>query len=84
MAYSLEDAFEKARAVEDKEIFVFGGAYVYTQTINFVDRLYLTLIHDTDDEADAFFPEYTQFTNVLEKEEREQDGLSYDWITLEK
>jgi len=84
MAYSIEDAFEKARAVEEEEIFIFGGAYVYTQTIGMTDRLYLTLVHDTDNEADAFFPEYTEFTNVIEKEERDQDGLAYDWVVLEK
>ncbi|MFT7507830.1 MAG: dihydrofolate reductase [Acidimicrobiales bacterium] len=84
MAHSLDEAFEIARSVEDEEIFIFGGAYVYTQTIDMVDRLYLTLVHDTDEDADAFFPEYTQFTNVIEKEERDQDGLVYDWVVLAK
>jgi len=84
MAYSLDEAFEKARAVEDEEIFIFGGGYVYRQTIDMVDRLYLTLVHATDDDADAFFPEYTEFTNVVGKEERDQDGLPYAWVTLEK
>lgn len=84
MAHSLDEALEKARAVEDEEIFIFGGAYVYAQTIDLVDRLYLTYIHDTDKEADAFFPKYDAFTNVIEKEERKQDELRYDWITLER
>jgi len=84
MAHSLEEALEKARAVEDEEIFIFGGAYVYTQTIAMADRLYLTLIHDTDSEADAFFPEYDLFTTVVEKEERGQDDLLYSWVVLEK
>ena len=84
MAHSLDEAFEKAREVEDEEIFVFGGAYVYAQTIEITDRLYLTLIHDTDQDADAFFPEYEAFTKVIEKEEREQDGLKYDWLILER
>lgn len=84
MAHSLDEAFKKAREVEDEEIFIFGGAYVYQQTIEMTDRLYLTLIHDTDSEADAFFPEYTEFTKVIETEEREQDGLKYDWLILER
>jgi len=82
-AYSLEDALEKARAVEDEEIFIFGGASVYKATIDIVDRLYLTYIHDTDTDADAFFPPYDAFTEVIEKEERDQDGLRYDWLILE-
>ena len=84
MAYSIEDALQKAREVEDEEAFIFGGAFVYSQTIDMTERLYLTYIHDTDPEADTFFPPYDAFTNVIEKEEREQDGLKYDWLVLER
>ena len=83
MANSLEKAFEEACKVEDEEIFIFGGAYVYKQTIYMADRLYLTLIHDSDKDADAFFPDYSKFRKIIEKEERDQAGLKYDWITLE-
>jgi len=41
-------------------------------------------VHATDPEADTFFPEYMQFTKVIETEERDQDGLTYDWLVLEK
>lgn len=84
MVQSLEEAIATAQAVDDTELFIFGGARVYQDTINLADRLYLTLVHATDPEADTFFPEYTQFTKVIETEERDQDGLTYDWITLEK
>lgn len=84
MAYSIEDALKKARAVEDKEAFIFGGGSVYAATIDIVDRLYLTYIHDTDADADTFFPPYDAFTKVIEKEERAQDGLRYDWLILER
>ncbi|MCA9363747.1 dihydrofolate reductase [Candidatus Kaiserbacteria bacterium] len=84
MALSLEEALSKAQEVEDEEIFIFGGAYVYTQTIDMVDRLYLTRIHDTDPNADAFFPEYAAFTKVIAQELRDQDGLEYEWLTLER
>lgn len=84
MAYSIEDALEKARAADDVEVFIFGGGYVYAQTINMTDRLYLTYIHASDPEADTFFPEYDVFSHIIEKEEREQDGLRYDWLILER
>lgn len=84
MVHSLDEAFEKAREVEEEEIFIFGGSYVYTQTIDMADRLYLTLIEDTDADADTFFPEYTKFTKVIEKEEHTQGDLAYSWVTLEK
>ena len=94
ITHSLDEAFEKARAVEDisnaasphkhGEIFIFGGAFVYKSTINMADRLYLTLIHDTDNEADVFFPDYSAFTNVIEKEESTKGALAYEWLTLER
>jgi dihydrofolate reductase len=84
MVQSLEEAITKAQAVDDTEIFIFGGARVYQDTINLADRLYLTLVHATDPEADTFFPEYTQFTKIIETERRYQDGLTYDWVVLEK
>lgn len=84
MAHSIAEALERAREVENEEIFIFGGAYVYRQTIDITDRLYLTYVHDTDEDADAFFPPYDSFARVVEKEERVQDGLKYDWLILEK
>lgn len=81
---SIDKAIEKAREIEDEEVFIFGGALIYEQTIDRVDRLYLTLVHDTEPEADAFFPAYEAFTKVISKEECEQDGLRYDMLVLER
>jgi dihydrofolate reductase len=41
---SLAEALEEARKVEDFELFIFGGASVYTESIGITDRLYLTRI----------------------------------------
>jgi len=84
MAHSLDEALEKAYALDNEEIFMFGGARVYHDTINLAQRLYLTLIQDTDKDADVFFPEYTEFTHIITSEERQQGNLAYQWLTLEK
>ncbi len=84
VAHSLDEALGKAQEIEDEEVFIFGGAYVYEQTIDLVDRLYLTLIHDADKDADAFFPDYSKFSKIIQKEKRDQDGLAYDWVVLER
>ncbi len=81
--HSLEDALRAAHAIDTEEIHIGGGSDIYTQVLPFVDRLYLTLIDDTK-EADTFFPDYSEFTNVIEKEDREHNGLTYTWITLER
>ncbi len=40
------------------EVFVCGGASIYSQALNSVDRMYLTHIHDEKSDADAYFPKF--------------------------
>jgi dihydrofolate reductase len=83
IANSLEEAIEKAKTLDD-EIFIVGGAQIYTQALSLADRLYLTLIDDKK-EADVYFPPYeTVFTKKIKEEEREFNGLKYKWVDLER
>ena len=41
-----------------EEVFICGGASIYTQFLPYAERLYLTEIKATDDEADTFFPKF--------------------------
>ncbi|HUD02738.1 MAG TPA: dihydrofolate reductase [Candidatus Paceibacterota bacterium] len=83
IANSLEEAIEKANVL-DEEIFIGGGAMIYTQALPLADRLYLTLIDDKKD-ADVYFPAYeTIFTKKIKEEDREYNGLKYQWIDLER
>lgn len=56
VANSLEQAFLMAEQSE-VEIFVIGGAEIYAQAINHVDRIYATELETTIDDIDAHFPE---------------------------
>lgn len=80
IATSLEEAFEKAG---NDEVFVIGGAQIYTLALPYADKLYLTLIED-EKEADAFFPDYSEFTKKTLIEEREFEGIKYSWVNFEK
>lgn len=51
---SLQEAFDLCK--DDGEVFIIGGAYVYRQTLPLADKLYLTIIDDEPEGADAFFP----------------------------
>ena len=51
----------------DEEVYIIGGASVYRQALPLADRLCLTEIDDTPQEADAFFPDYSDW--VVESEE---------------
>lgn len=84
VAHSVEDALEKAFALDSEEVFIGGGAQIYEQALPYIDRLYLTLIEDTKD-GDSFFPPYEHlFTKILSEEKHEWNGITYRWINCER
>jgi dihydrofolate reductase len=56
MAHSLEDAIT---ACEDDEVFIVGGAEIYSQSLKLANTLYITEIQQ-DVEGDAHFPAFDQ------------------------
>ena len=52
---SLETALSQCR--NEEEVFIIGGASVYQEAMPLADKLCITHIHDTPEQADAFFPE---------------------------
>ena len=52
---SLEAALAQCQA--DEEVFIIGGASVYQEALPLADKLCITQIDDTPEQADAFFPE---------------------------
>lgn len=55
---SLEEALK--HCTKEEEIFIIGGASLYKTAFPIADRLYLTHIHATPEEADVFFPNFSQ------------------------
>jgi dihydrofolate reductase len=59
LTHSLDDAIKLAQKLEQKrEIFVLGGAEIYRQSLEVVDKLYLSHVDCTFENADTFFPEF--------------------------
>ena len=56
VADNINNAIEKARETDAKEIFIIGGGEIFKQTIDKVSRIYLTRVHATI-EGDTFYPE---------------------------
>ena len=52
--YSIDEMVDK---VESEEAFVIGGGMVYRQMMPLADKLYITHIHHSWEDADTFFPE---------------------------
>ena len=70
--YSLDELCAKV-AGED-EAFVIGGGMVYRQMMPLADKLYITHIHHSWDDADTFFPEIKESEwKLLSAERHEAD-----------
>ena len=55
VAYSLDELHQKV--ADEQEAFVIGGGMVYRQMMPLADKLYITHIHHSWEDADTFFPE---------------------------
>lgn len=81
---SLEKAINKARDIENKEIFIIGGGEIYKQALPYTDKLYITQVKGTF-EADTFFPNYSEFKKIISESEWKKSGkFEYKCIELKK
>lgn len=55
VASSIEEGIKKAEETDCKEIFVIGGGEIFRQSMDIVNRLYITRVHATV-EGDTFYP----------------------------
>lgn len=56
---SLKEAVEKAKTI-DENPYIIGGGEIYHLALDIADKIELTRVHATFDDADAFFPEIPQ------------------------
>jgi len=88
VATSLNEAFDIARASDEgEEIFIIGGAFVYKQTIDLADRLYITFV-DGHFNGNKFFPviDSKKWREVSRrrKESDEQNKYSMDFVVFNR
>ena len=78
---------EALDAAEDfEQCFVIGGASVYMQFLNYLERVYVTKI-DTEPQSDSFFPNLDrnpEWECVSQEPWEEEDGIRYCFCTYEK
>ena len=80
---NLEAALKAAESPQ--EIFIIGGESIYRQSLHVARKLYLTVVDDTPQQADAFFPEINpEEWELIEKEMRNENGLSFSFLTYLK
>ena len=88
VTHTIEDALQKAKEENTDEAFIIGGGHIYEQTLDMLDRLYLTQVHGSFAGADTFFPEINWDNwRVLKKEENpvdERHAYAFDFYILER
>lgn len=82
---SIDEAL--ALCKDEPEVFIVGGAEIYSQSMHLTDRIYLTIVHKKF-EGDSFFPEINkdEWTEVTREDFQpdEKNSLPYSFITLER
>lgn len=80
---SVDEALELVRGRETEEAFVIGGQKIFEQFFPYADKLYLTVVKGSYD-ADAFFPDYSEFKKIVSEKESEENGVRYVFLELER
>jgi len=67
----------------DEEIFIIGGASLYSSLIDKADRLCLTEIDDIPSQADTFFPDYSEWREVAREEHDKDERHAYRYAFVD-
>ena len=71
-----------------EKCFVMGGGQIYSQAMQFADRLIVTHVHTVIDEADTFFPPIDPSVwTVAQRSELftdEESGYTFEFVEYEK
>jgi dihydrofolate reductase len=81
IAESIEESLAKAKKIEKEEIFVIGGGQIYQQFMPIADKLYLTIV-EGEFEADTFFPDYSEFSKIINEEKGSDGKYNYKFVEL--
>ena len=84
IAHSVEEAILKAKSITREDIFIVGGAEIYTLSLPLADQILVTQLHDIF-EGDAFFPEIPSASWEITEKERgitdEKNAYQFSYIT---
>ena len=89
VTHSLVEAIELGKKLEmNNEIFILGGAEIYRQSLDLVDRMYLSEVDGTFSDADAHFPEPNlngwNKTKCDSYEKNERNEFSFDFCVWDR
>lgn len=70
---------------DNEEAFVIGGGMIYKEFLPFADKLYLTEIEDSLENADTYFPSFdkNEYKRTVVKS-TDENGIAFSHIIYEK
>lgn len=87
VVHSMDDALQVAHQQKEEEVFVMGGAEIYTQALPVANRLYLTEI-EAEIEGDTYFPavNHTMYKEISRTKHAidEKHRYAFDFVVYEK
>lgn len=89
IALNFEDILNQTKEDQNStnELFIIGGAQIYQQLLNFINRIYLTIIHH-EFSGDTFFPEIDKQSwkelECIAHFADDANPYNYSFITLER
>ena len=84
VAGSLEAALTAARAERPDEIMIVGGAEIYRAALPLAGRIHLTEVHIEAGGDTMFAFDRAAWREKARESHQTPDGLSYDYVTLER
>ncbi|NLN24609.1 MAG: dihydrofolate reductase [Bacteroidetes bacterium] len=89
VVHNMQEALEKAKS--KKDIFIIGGGDIFKKGLKIADKIELTRVHATFEDADTFFPEFSKDDWTLvssvkhEKDEKHRYVFTYEtWVRKKK
>lgn len=80
---SMEEALQLCSS--EKEVYIIGGAQIYSSSLHITDKIYLTRVHQSF-EADSFFPEIDPSlwieSDIEHHQPDEKNPIGYTFSTL--
>lgn len=87
---SLEDVINEYEFYNQREdeLFIIGGADVYKQSMQYCDRMYITVVEEIFEDADAHFPKFDltewKITEHTTHEANDKNPYKHHFITYER
>jgi dihydrofolate reductase len=84
ICHSIEESLDRANEIGKDEVFVIGGGNIYQQFLPLADRLYLTIVEKKYQDADTYFPDYSEFTKAVSRRTSQDENYKYEFVILER